>query len=103
MSNKVHSRSHLSLAKSSSPSISPARNRNRSSARLSSSSNLRANDSLTQEPHKWDLIRDLQTIKKLTEVNTEIGLARAFVRLAIEKKVLGDHLKTLISEADLLM
>jgi hypothetical protein len=54
------------------------------------------------DPHKWDLIRDLSTIDKLTEVKTEIGLARAFVRLSIEKKVLGEHLKSLISDTGLL-
>lgn len=54
------------------------------------------------DPQKWELIRDLSTIDKLTEVKTEIGLARAFVRLSIEKKVLGEHLKSLISDSGLL-
>lgn len=41
-------------------------------------------------------------IDKLTEVKTEIGMARAFVRLSLEKKLLADHLRQLMSEAELL-
>jgi hypothetical protein len=38
----------------------------------------------------------------LTEVKTEIGMARAFVRLSLEKKLLADHLRQLLSESELL-
>jgi DENN domain-containing protein 5 len=48
------------------------------------------------------LINDLATIDKLTEVKTEIGLARAFVRLSLEKKMLGEHLRQLLNKGDLL-
>lgn len=41
-------------------------------------------------------------IDKLTEIKTEIGMARAFVRLSLEKKLLADHLRQLLSEAELL-
>ena len=41
-------------------------------------------------------------IDKLTEVKTEIGMARAFVRLSLEKKLLADHLKQLLKEGELL-
>ncbi|RNA43383.1 DENN domain-containing [Brachionus plicatilis] len=53
-------------------------------------------------PLKNDLLADLARIDKLTEVKTEIGLARAFVRLSLEKKLLADHLRQLLSEAELL-
>ena len=38
----------------------------------------------------------------MTEIKTDVGYARAFVRLALEKKVLSKHLKELMSNADLL-
>ncbi|CAF0736302.1 unnamed protein product [Brachionus calyciflorus] len=53
-------------------------------------------------PIKNDLLADLARIDKLTEVKTEIGMARAFVRLSLEKKLLADHLRQLLSEAELL-
>ncbi len=54
-------------------------------------------------PLKNDLLGDLSKIDKLTtEVKTEIGMARAFVRLSLEKKLLADHLKQLLSEKELL-
>lgn len=41
-------------------------------------------------------------VDKLAETKTEIGMARAFVRLSLEKKLLADHLRQLLSEAALL-
>lgn len=38
----------------------------------------------------------------MSEIRTDVGQARAFVRLALEKKVLSAHLKTLLSDAGLL-
>lgn len=49
-----------------------------------------------------DLLDDLARVDKLTEVKTEIGMARAFVRLSLEKKLLADHLRQLLGEAELL-
>lgn len=49
-----------------------------------------------------DLLDDLAYVNKLTEVKTEIGMARAFVRLSLEKKLLADHLRQLLGEAELL-
>jgi hypothetical protein len=39
---------------------------------------------------------------QMSEIRTDVGQARAFVRLALEKKVLSAHLKTLLSDAGLL-
>ena len=41
-------------------------------------------------------------IDKLSDVKTEIGMARAFVRLSLEKKLLADHLRQLVGENELL-
>lgn len=49
-----------------------------------------------------DLLDDLACVDKLTEVKTEIGKARAFVRLSLEKKLLAWHLRQLLNEAELL-
>lgn len=56
----------------------------------------------TFPPMKNDLLDDLACIDKLTEVKTEIGMARAFVRLSLEKKLLADHLRQLLKEGELL-
>ena len=61
-----------------------------------------SNSSSTFSPLNNDLLADLERIDKLSEVKTEIGMARAFVRLSLEKKILADHLRQLLSEADLL-
>jgi hypothetical protein len=53
-------------------------------------------------PLKNDLFADLARIDKLNEAKTEIGMARAFVRLSLEKKLLAGHLRQLLSETDLL-
>lgn len=37
----------------------------------------------------------------MTDVKTHIGYARAFVRLALEKKLLSRHLRTLLSDTGL--
>lgn len=49
-----------------------------------------------------DLLNDLACVDKLSEVKTEIGKARAFVRLSLEKKLLAEHLRRLLDEAELL-
>ena len=83
-----------------SPSVSPSREHQRASSsnplyqhRQSSANIVTSNNAL---------LNDLETIDKLTEVRTEIGLARAFVRLSLEKKLLGNHLKQLLNEPELL-
>uniref|UniRef100_A0A8W7PUU3 UDENN domain-containing protein n=1 Tax=Anopheles coluzzii TaxID=1518534 RepID=A0A8W7PUU3_ANOCL len=45
---------------------------------------------------------DIRNILAMTDIKTHIGYARAWVRLALEKKVLSRHLRTLLSDAALL-
>uniref|UniRef100_A0A914ZSH5 DENN domain-containing protein 5A n=1 Tax=Parascaris univalens TaxID=6257 RepID=A0A914ZSH5_PARUN len=45
---------------------------------------------------------DLKNVLRMTEIKTDIGYARAFVRLALERKLLHKHLKTILSNAALL-
>lgn len=39
---------------------------------------------------------------RMTEIKTDIGFARAFVRLALERKLLHKHLKSVLSNTRLL-
>lgn len=48
------------------------------------------------------LIFDIRNVQAMTEIKTHIGYARAWVRLALEKKLLSRHLKTLLSDTALL-
>lgn len=41
---------------------------------------------------------DIKNILAITDIKTEIGYARAWIRLALEKKMLSKHLKMLISD-----
>jgi hypothetical protein len=93
--------------------VSPTRQHNTSQAspslstgsghRLTKPRRSSAQDALLQfQPLQNDLLTDLDTIDKLTEVRTEIGLARAFVRLSLEKKLLGEHVKQLLNDGELL-
>lgn len=54
-------------------------------------------DSLTR-----DLIDDFKIIYSLKDVKTDVGKARAFIKLSLEKKKLSKHLKTLIGDSNLL-
>ncbi|XP_014483406.1 PREDICTED: DENN domain-containing protein 5B isoform X5 [Dinoponera quadriceps] len=48
------------------------------------------------------LIFDIRNVQAMTDIKTHIGYARAWVRLALEKKLLSRHLKTLLSDSALL-
>ncbi|XP_018345255.1 PREDICTED: DENN domain-containing protein 5B isoform X1 [Trachymyrmex septentrionalis] len=48
------------------------------------------------------LIFDIRNVQAMTDIKTHIGYARAWVRLALEKKLLSRHLKTLLSDNALL-
>lgn len=39
----------------------------------------------------------------MSDVKTELGKSRAFIRLALERKLLSKHLRTLLSKQDLLV
>ncbi|KAJ8675599.1 hypothetical protein QAD02_011385 [Eretmocerus hayati] len=53
-------------------------------------------------PLPESLIFDIRNVQAMTDIKTHIGYARAWVRLALEKKLLSRHLKTLLSNAALL-
>ncbi|XP_043514486.1 DENN domain-containing protein 5B isoform X2 [Frieseomelitta varia] len=48
------------------------------------------------------LLFDIRNVQAMTDIKTHIGYARAWVRLALEKKLLSRHLKTLLSDTGLL-
>ncbi|VDO28728.1 unnamed protein product, partial [Onchocerca flexuosa] len=45
---------------------------------------------------------DLKNVLRMTDIKTDIGYARAFVRLALERKLLHKHLKTILGNTQLL-
>ncbi|XP_028409168.1 DENN domain-containing protein 5B-like isoform X2 [Dendronephthya gigantea] len=45
---------------------------------------------------------DVRSVRNLSEIKTDTGCLRAFVRLALEKKTLSKHLKTLLNDKDIL-
>lgn len=48
------------------------------------------------------LLTDISTVRTIRGVKTDIGLARAFVRLSLEKKLLSAHLTRLLMDVKLL-
>lgn len=44
---------------------------------------------------------DYETISNMSDLKTEIGKSRAFIRLALERKLLSKHLRTLLSNQQL--
>lgn len=44
----------------------------------------------------------LRNIQGISEIKSEIGYARAWIRLSLEKKVLSRHLKALLADDELL-
>ncbi|XP_033217392.1 DENN domain-containing protein 5B isoform X4 [Belonocnema kinseyi] len=53
-------------------------------------------------PLPESLIFDIRNVQALTDIKTHIGYARAWVRLALEKKLLSRHLKALLADTGLL-
>ena len=43
------------------------------------------------------LLADIRAIRRMEDLQSDLGYARAFVRLALEKKVLSAHLKLLLT------
>uniref|UniRef100_A0A3Q2XAM0 DENN domain containing 5A n=1 Tax=Hippocampus comes TaxID=109280 RepID=A0A3Q2XAM0_HIPCM len=52
-------------------------------------------------PLKVSLIQDMRHIQNISEIKTDVGKARAWVRLSMEKKLLSRHLKQLLSDLEL--
>uniref|UniRef100_A0A665X0L1 DENN domain-containing protein 5B-like n=1 Tax=Echeneis naucrates TaxID=173247 RepID=A0A665X0L1_ECHNA len=44
------------------------------------------------------LIQDMRHIQSMSEIKTDVGRARAWIRLSLEKKLLSQHLKRLLSQ-----
>ncbi|XP_043799696.1 DENN domain-containing protein 5A isoform X2 [Apis laboriosa] len=53
-------------------------------------------------PEQLSLLFDIRNVQAMTDIKTHIGYARAWVRLALEKKFLSRHLRTLLSDNRLL-
>ncbi|KAL4622864.1 DENN domain-containing protein 5A-like [Arapaima gigas] len=56
---------------------------------------------LVLPPLKVSLIEDMRHIQNIGEIKTDVGKARAWVRLSMEKKLLSRHLKQLLSDEEL--
>ncbi|OWF41370.1 DENN domain-containing protein 5B [Mizuhopecten yessoensis] len=56
----------------------------------------------TLNPLPSSITFDLRKVQQMTEIRTDVGYARAWIRLALEKKVLSAHLKILLSNIELL-
>ncbi|XP_024150883.1 DENN domain-containing protein 5A isoform X6 [Oryzias melastigma] len=52
-------------------------------------------------PMRISLIQDMRHIQNISEIKTDVGKARAWVRLSMEKKLLSRHLKQLLSDQEL--
>ncbi|XP_038040951.2 DENN domain-containing protein 5B isoform X3 [Anas platyrhynchos] len=47
------------------------------------------------------LIQDMRHVQNMSEIKTDVGRARAWIRLSLEKKLLSQHLKQLLSNQPL--
>nr|XP_006818506.1 PREDICTED: DENN domain-containing protein 5A [Saccoglossus kowalevskii] len=52
-------------------------------------------------PVPTDLTHDIRKIQSMKDVKTDVGYARAWIRLALERKLLSKHLKELLSDYEL--
>lgn len=57
--------------------------------------------SAVMSPLRVSLIQDMRHIQNIGEIKTDVGKARAWVRLSMEKKLLSRHLKQLLSDHEL--
>uniref|UniRef100_A0A183BJX2 UDENN domain-containing protein n=1 Tax=Globodera pallida TaxID=36090 RepID=A0A183BJX2_GLOPA len=70
--------------------------------RLTRGTSLGGGDLRTIQPLPNTMAYDLKNIMRMTEIKTDIGFARAFVRLALERKLLYLYLKKLLFNTQLL-
>ncbi|XP_033629874.1 DENN domain-containing protein 5B-like [Asterias rubens] len=52
-------------------------------------------------PIPTELPFDIRNVENMTQIKTDVGYARAFVRLALERKLLHKHLKLLLNDYEL--
>nr|XP_026491601.1 DENN domain-containing protein 5B isoform X3 [Vanessa tameamea] len=79
--------------------------RDSSRDRLSNSGTLERKSSQIPNPLRplpENLTFDMRNVQAMTDIKTEIGYARAWVRLSLEKKLLSKHLRELLSDTTLL-
>lgn len=72
-----------------------------SSGILLDSERRKSDASSVMSPLRISLIQDMRHIQNIGEIKTDVGKARAWVRLSMEKKLLSRHLKQLLSEHEL--
>ncbi|XP_039997339.1 DENN domain-containing protein 5B isoform X2 [Xiphias gladius] len=53
--------------------------------------------SISMPSLRVSLIQDMRHIQSMSEIKTDVGRARAWIRLSLEKKLLSQHLKQLLS------
>nr|XP_060623091.1 DENN domain-containing protein 5A isoform X1 [Anolis sagrei ordinatus] len=61
----------------------------------------KSDTSPAMSPLRVSLIQDMRHIQNISEIKTDVGKARAWVRLSMEKKLLSRHLKHLLSDHEL--
>ncbi|XP_028177390.1 DENN domain-containing protein 5B isoform X4 [Ostrinia furnacalis] len=79
--------------------------RDSSRDRLSNSGTLERKSSQPPNPMRplpESLTFDMRNVQAMTDIKTEIGYARAWVRLSLEKKLLSKHLRELLADTTLL-
>ncbi|KAJ1177333.1 hypothetical protein NDU88_002592 [Pleurodeles waltl] len=72
-----------------------------SSGVLLDSERRKSDTSPTMSPLRVSLIQDMRHIQNIGEIKTDVGKARAWVRLSMEKKLLSRHLKQLLLDHEL--
>lgn len=72
-----------------------------SSGILLDSERRKSDASSVMSPLRISLIQDMRHIQNIGEIKTDVGKARAWVRLSMEKKLLSRHLKQLLSDHEL--
>lgn len=55
------------------------------------------------KPIPTSILYDLKSVQLMADIKTDVGKSRAFIRLALERKLLSKHLRTLLSNQDLLI
>ncbi|XP_054154674.1 DENN domain-containing protein 5A-like [Oppia nitens] len=49
------------------------------------------------------LLYDIRSVRSMSDIKTDVGKSRAFIRLSLERKLLSKHLRTLLANNDLLI
>ncbi|KAM3587725.1 uncharacterized protein V6R79_012828 [Siganus canaliculatus] len=57
----------------------------------------KSDTSIVMPSLRLSVIQDMRHIQSMSEIKTDVGRARAWIRLSLEKKVLSQHLKQLLS------